>query len=137
MLREFVKLYTPFICAVVSIAHISLYLYGYNGSFYGIFNNLTGHSILMMIFILYHSRRMCKRYKLSCWLLLFIHINNIIYHLGFEKYDISVLIILLLSIGSLLSWLIFRVTYKTTKVIRSACKRLEELEKSQSHTSAS
>lgn len=125
MFNKFIKQYTPFICAIVSIVHIFLYIDGYRGSLYGVLNNLTGHSVIVILFILYHSRRMCKWYKLSCWMLILIHVSNILYHIGFVKYDDSIFITLLLSIVSLMFSVIFIATKRISNSISRACKHSE------------
>lgn len=127
MFREFIKLYTPFICAIVAIAHIFLYLNHYEGNIYSILGNITGHSVLMNIYIIIHSRRMCVWYKTTNYILMSIHFINIAYRIGLIPSYYIMYILLFINLSALMTWLIFRVTYKSTKAIRSACKRADTL----------
>lgn len=117
MLNKFIKLYTPFLCAIVSIVHIALYFIGYTGNAYSVMNDLTGHSIIMNIYILIHSKRMCIWYKSANYLLMSIHFVNISYRIGLIPSYYIMYILLLINISALMCWLIFLVTYRTAKIV--------------------
>ena len=65
MVARLIRIYTPFICALAAIMHGVLFLRGYEGFIYNILSDLTGHSILLIMFILSTSKRMCKWYKVT------------------------------------------------------------------------
>lgn len=126
MIGKFIKLYTPFICAIIACIHGVLFLLKYQNIMLNIFNDLSGHSILLLWFIWIHNKRMCKWYKLSIMMLFIIHIMNIVYYItGVIPVWIIIYGGLILNIDSVMFWLIFRITYKTSKVIHSACKHSE------------
>lgn len=126
LIYKFVKLYTPFICAVISVIHGVLILNNVNSSVLRCIGDFTGHSMLVLLFIWIHSKRMCKWYKLSIIMLFLIHVMNITYYItGIIPIWIILYGGLILNIASVMCWLIFRVTYKTSKAIRSACKHSE------------
>lgn len=54
-----------------------------------------------------------------------IHVSNILYHIGFVKYDDSIFITLLLSIVSLMFSVIFIATKRISNSISRACKHSE------------
>lgn len=126
MIGKFIKLYTPFICAIIACIHGVLFLLKYQNITLNILNDLSGHSILLLWFIWIHSKRMCKWYKLSIMMLFIIHIMNVVYYItGVIPVWIIIYGGLILNIASVMFWLIFRITYKATKVIHLACKHSE------------
>lgn len=130
-------MYVPFISSIIYCISVYLFIIHQNNSLYSRYNNnLAGHSIFWLQIILSRSKNMCIWYKGAIVLSMFTHVLNILYyHLSFDRH-LYIAASLAIAILSIISWLIFRVTYKTTKVVHSACTRLEELEKSQSHTSS-
>ena len=86
---------------------------------------LTGNSILLLLYVLVHSKRMCKWYKLSIYSLLAIHVLNFAYHIKLIDVPVLLKLGICVNITSILFWLMFRITYKTAKVIHSACKHSE------------
>lgn len=125
MISRFVKLYTPFICSLISAIHGVLLLLKVNTSFYWIASSLTGHSILLVLFMIIHSKRMCKWYKMTLYSMLSIHVLNLLTRLKIIERCDNIKISIVISVFAIITWLIFRVTYKTAKVIHSACKHSE------------
>lgn len=127
MFQRFIKLYTPFICSIVAAIHGVLFLLEKgNSNILLFFGDITGNSILLLYFVLIHSKRMCKWYKMSIYLLMVVHFLNLLYYaIGEIPAWIVLYCGLILNIASVMCWLIFRVTYKTSKVIHSACKHSE------------
>lgn len=125
MISRFIKLYTPFICSVISAIHGVLLFFKVDTSFYWIASSLTGHSIFLVLFMIIHSKKMCKWYKMSLYLMLSINILNLITRLGIIERCDNIKISIVISVFAIITWLIFRVTYNTTKIIHSACKHSE------------
>lgn len=125
MIKKFIKLDTPFICAIISTIHGVLLVNKVQTSFYFIAQELTGNSILLLLYVLVHSKRMCKWYKLSIYSLLAIHVLNFAYHIKLIDVPVLLKLGICVNITSILFWLMFRITYKTAKVIHSACKHSE------------
>lgn len=125
-MNKLIKLYTPFICSISSTIHGVLYINKVDTVFYWLASNLTGHSLLVLAFILIHSKRMCKWYKLSIYCLMFVHVVNILTRFELISRPDSIKMSILINLAALLFWLIFRVTYKTTNIILRECKYEEE-----------
>lgn len=128
-LYTFIKLYIPFITAIIVAIHGILFNLGYNTFVFYIAQSFIGNSILYLLYVLLHSKRMCKWYKMSICSLMLIHIVNILKKIGLIENDDVFKMTIILCTVTIILWLIFRVTYKTTKAIHSACTRLEEEQK--------
>lgn len=130
-------MYVPFISSLSYCISIYLFINGLSTELYSRYNNnFCGHSIFWLQVVLSRSKNMCVWYKSSIIASMVSHVFNLIHYHGFIKYSLFLNGTLAAAIVSILCWLIFKITYKTTKVVHSACTRLEELEKSQSHTSS-
>lgn len=117
MLSKLIRIYTPFICAIVAIIHGVLSLTNYDGSLYYILNEFTGHSIFVLLYIIATSRRMCKWYKLTVWLLLSIHLLNLLYLFGYIDYYRVLYAGIVINILAFFSFIVYRVTVGITKII--------------------
>lgn len=117
MLSMLIRIYTPFISALIALIHGVLLLSDYDGILLWILGELTGHSVLMIAYILATSRRMCKWYKITVILLLLPHLINIGYYLGWVSYNSIIYLGIIIAIFSLIAFLIYRVTVGITKVI--------------------
>ena len=126
MIKRFIKLYTPFICAVIAIIYGVFYLTGYKGLFNVVACEFTGHSILLLYYVYIHSKRMCKWYKLSIIFLALIHVSNLMYRFGILEKGSILYIGIICNIIALMCWLIFMVTRRITNTIHSACKHSEK-----------
>lgn len=118
MIKRLIRLYTPFICALTAIIHGVLYLMKYDGLLTVVLSEFTGHSILLILYVLSTSPKMCKWYKITNYLLLSIHLMNLVYIAGFISYDILLYLGILINITALITFLIYRVTAGITKFIR-------------------
>lgn len=130
MLQRLIKLYTPFICSAIAAIHGVLFLLGkdYNVAF-RLLGDINGHSLLLLYFVLIHSKRMCKWYKRSIYMLIYVHIINIVYYLIDEIPIWTVLYGgLVLNIASMMCWLIFITLRTISKTVCSTHKDLEEQE---------
>lgn len=117
MVARLIRIYTPFICAVVAIIHGVLSLSKYNGILYYILSEFTGHSILILMYFIATSRRMCVWYKRTIYLLLSIHILNLVYLFGLIEYYKLIYCAIVINILALISFLIYRVTVGITKFL--------------------
>ena len=117
MIARLIKIYTPFICALSAIIHGVLYFIKYRGIMYSILNEFTGHSFLLIIYIICSSKKMCIWYKITNYLLLSIHIFNICCTLGYIEKKMLFNTILVINILALISFLIYRVTKGITKIL--------------------
>lgn len=120
-------MYLPFLTSIFYIISIYLYKTGESAGMFNRYNaNLYGHSIFWIQVVLSRSKNMCKWYKGALLVLIFTHIINLMYYHGYMEKATFMAISLCASILSIILWLIFRVTYKTSKIIQRECKREEE-----------
>lgn len=117
MVARLIGIYTPFICAIVAIIHGVLSLVNYDGILYYVFSEATGHSFLLITYIIATSKRMCKWYKITNYLLLSIHFVNLMYIFGFIDYYHIICTSLSLNILAFISFIIYRVTVGITKIL--------------------
>ena len=117
LIKRLIRIYTPFICALTAVIHGVLFLLGYNGIILWILGKLTGHSILLILYILSTSDRMCIWYKTTNYLLLSIHFAYIIYKFGYIESGYIIYISLKINILALICFLIYRVTKGITKIL--------------------
>lgn len=117
LFAKLIRIYTPFICAITALIHGVLYLFKINSVLRIILGDLTGHSILLILYIIATSHRMCKWYKITNYLLLLIHIINIGYVYNFITYDNLLYAIIILSILAILSFLIYQTSVGITKIL--------------------
>lgn len=125
-LERLAIMYVPFISSLMYCIHTYMMKEGIKGSmFYKYNSDFSGHSLFWLFVVYARSKRMCKWYRMSIKLAALSHLLNIMYYEGILGADMFLDCTLAIFIASVLCWLIFRITYKTTKSIRSACKRLE------------
>lgn len=117
MINRLIKIYTPFICAVTALIHGVLSLSGYDGMIYGILSEFTGHSILIIFYILSTSKKMCIWYKITNYLLLSLHIFNFAYYAHWITYNDILYAGVIINIIAILSFIAFRVTAEITKIL--------------------
>lgn len=117
MLAKLIRIYTPFICAIIAIIHGVLYFTDCDGVIFSIFGEIAGHSILAILYIIATSKRMCKWYKITNYLLLSIHFVNLLYIAGFVGFYLLLYAGLTINILALITFLIYRVTVGITKIL--------------------
>lgn len=125
MIQKFIKLYTPFICAIISTIHGVLLINKVHTSFYFIAQELTGNSILLLLFVLVHSKRMCKCYKLSIYSILFIHVLNFAFYIDIIEKPTLLKLGICFNVTSILFWLISIKIHRTVSKIIRFCKHSE------------
>ena len=122
MVARLIRIYTPFICALTAIIHGVLYLMQYGGTLQYYLNEMTGQSIIMVAYLLATSKRMCRWYRYTCWLLMLVHMLNLLYYIGFSKgIEINYFNILyaglVINFISLITFLIYRLKVGITKIL--------------------
>lgn len=117
IIKRLIRIYTPFICAVVAIIHGVLYLIGVTGCVYAVLGNFTGHSILLLLYVLSTCKQMCVWYKRTVKLLIATHIVNILYYLGLFDINGVMYYSLVFNIFALLSFLLYRIKVGITKFL--------------------
>lgn len=117
MLRRFIRIYTPFICAIAAIVHGIIFLQGKDSEFLCLLGDITGHSIIMIAYILSSSRRMCRWYKYTCYLLLFSHAINISYVIFDIDYYRIINAGLVINFISVITFLVYRIKLGITKIL--------------------
>lgn len=76
MFRRLIRVYTPFMMAIVLVIYGVLYMIGYEGKMYDYFAEFYGHSFFAIADKLASSQAMCKWYKATLWILFAQHIPN-------------------------------------------------------------
>lgn len=117
MVARLIRIYTPFICAISAIIHGVLFICNYEGKILYLLNDMTGHSIMMVAYMLATSRRMCRWYRYTCWLLLGIHILNLTYYYLAIDYYTVLYAGLVINFISLITFLIYRLKVGITKIL--------------------
>jgi hypothetical protein len=117
LIKKLIRIYTPFICAVVAIIHGVLFLCEYQGVLMLVLGEFTGHSLLLIAYILSTCKHMCIWYKLTNWILFFGHAINIMYYFDLIDQSHIIYILILLNILALISFLIYRITVGITKFL--------------------
>ena len=112
-----IRIYTPFICTVTVLLNGVLFLSGITElSAVYLMATVSGNSILLDLYILATSKRMCIWYKLTVVLLLMVQIWGLLYNHFDFKYSLYIWIVILLSLAGVLSFLIFRIIYRIMRI---------------------
>ena len=130
MFRRLIKLYTPFVCAVISAIHGVYFIIGQNDcEFFRSIGNVSGYSLIMLAYVWGHSRNMCKWYKASIIMLSFVNVLNIFYYY-IDAIGVWTVLYggLVLNIASMMCWLIFITLRTVSKTVCSTHTDLEEQE---------
>ena len=117
IIRKLIRIYTPFICALMAIVNGVLFILDYSGIIYRLLSEFTGHSFLLIMYILATSKRMCVWYKATTWLLLLIHIPNTLYYYHILQSTEVIYIGIVINILALITFLIYRVSVGITKIL--------------------
>lgn len=122
LLIRFIRIYTPFICTVMALVNGVLFLGGVTElpSVY-LMATLTGNSVLVDLYMLTISMRMCIWYKLNLLCLLLIQICGLLYNYYDIDTSLYLWVVVLLAAMGVLFFLIFRVLYNVTRLFR--CSR--------------
>ena len=115
--KRLIRIYTPFILAFMSIIYGVMFYNGYRGVAYNIINEIIGHSIFTIIYILCTCKQMCVWYKATNWILFSIHPINILCHLGYINKLYMINIIFVFSLVALITFLLYRIKVGITKFL--------------------
>ena len=128
-LKIIFKFLTPFIVALVDIiSGVLLYLKIYcdaeiSNKIFTLFSHLTGSSILLMLYALFNTDKMCIYYKSACLMIILFHTFSIIYLYININCKWYIYICWMMSILSLVLWTISILGYKSYNTIHQSCIR--------------
>lgn len=118
MIDRLIRIYTPFICAVIAIIHGVLYLCECTGTIYWILGNFTGHSILVIGYIIATSKRMCIWYKMTTYMLMYVNVINILYRTNcIKRFEDIICLSIIINFSALIMFLIYRIKVGITKFL--------------------
>lgn len=122
ILIRLVRIYTPFICTLMALLNGVLFIGGVTElpSVY-LLATLTGNSILVDIYMLVTSLRMCIWYKLNLVCLLAIQVSGLLYNYYMLDTSIYLWAVVLFAATGIVFFLVFRVFYNVTRLFE--CNR--------------
>lgn len=110
---HFIRVYTPLILSVLALLNAVLFMSEKeNCDAVYLIANMASSSLLIDLYILSVSRRMCIWYKLNIFCLTLIHISGLMYNGAWIDEFIYPYIVAVLSAIGIISFLIFRIWYK-------------------------
>lgn len=128
MIKTLFKILTPFI-AIIADAINGVLLYRQyelelmvDTRLYPTFDHSTGSSVLVIGYILATSSHMCKYYKISCWLIILMHVFSIIYVWTPIKIIEYIYFCWVILGFAFVMWVIPILGNKTAKTIDQACR---------------
>lgn len=114
ILVRMLRIYTPFICTVMALLNGVYFLRGgEEGSFVFLSFALTGNSILVDLYMVVTSFRMCVWYKMNLACLLTVQVLGALYDCLGMEFSIYLLVVVLLSALGIIFFLIFRIFHTT------------------------
>lgn len=126
MIRRLIRLYTPFICTIVCLLNGVSILFEYDSiSQIYVMANLTGNSVLLDVYMLCCSRKMCLWYKADVYCLLLIQICGLLYNAFAIDEALYLFLVIMLSAIGMITFFIFRVFYFVTHEFVSSRRRSE------------
>lgn len=118
VLRRLIRIYTPFICALFALIHGVLFsLLEYRGIILSIMGEIAGHSLLLVMYIWATSKHMCKWYHRTNFLLMMIHVNNLLYYYDIPSWQ-PVYFSIIIHLLAILSFLAYHTSVGITKLLR-------------------
>lgn len=122
MFIRFIRIYTPFICTLISLLNGVLFIKGITElpCIYSM-ATLAGNSVLVNLYIFVTSRRMCIWYKLNLICLLIIQVCGFMYNCCNVDTFLYLWAVILLSAIGIIFFLIFRIFYNVTRLF--GCNR--------------
>ena len=114
MINRIIRIYTPFICSLFVLLNSVCFLLELdNLDFVYSLANISGSSILLVIYMYSVSRRMCIWYKLNLLTLLLTQVLGLMYDIMSIDVAIYLYSVTCLSILGIIFFLIYKVFYKT------------------------
>lgn len=130
MINTLLRYLTPFIASVIDVIYgVSLYI-NYvepemiSQKFFNLLSLTGGSSILLIGYLISTSKHMCKYYKLSCWIIFFMHVLSIVYTYTPITFIEYIYVFTILSMVSLVVSTVSILGCKTSRAIRQAYKRV-------------
>ena len=125
-MERFIIMYVPFISSIMFFIHMILYVNEVQTIFYNINADISGHSILWLWAFYIRSKTMCKWYKLSIITAMLSHVFNFMYYKNMIDIYVFMNLGMSIAIVSIILFVFFLITYRTSKKIHSMCKDLEK-----------
>lgn len=124
LLIRLIRIYTPFICTFMALLNGVYFIRGVQdtSSIY-LMATLTGNSVLVDLYILATSMRMCIWYKLNLLCLLFIQISGLLYNYCDIDTSLYLWIVVLFAAMGILFFLVFRIFYNVTHLFGCSRRR--------------
>ena len=115
LLTRFFRIYTPFVCNLFTLLNGVFFLFGNaEGEFTRVTSALSGSSILVVLFMLSASTKMCIWYKTNLFCLMLTQILGLVYDNSDMEFAVYLwLVVLFCSLG-LICFLVFRLLYVVT-----------------------
>ena len=115
LLIRLIRLYTPFICSIMALVNGVLFLDGQKSlPVVYLCAALTGNSVLLDLFMLAASFKMCIWYKLNVICLILIQILGLMYSYFNIVESLYAYAVIVLASMAILAFLIFKILYKVT-----------------------
>lgn len=111
---RFIRIYTPLILSILALLNAFMFLNEEeNYTLVYLIANTASSSLLIDLYILSASRKMCIWYKLNILCLILIHISGLLYNVAYIDESIYPYLIAVFSAIGIIFFLIFRIFYKT------------------------
>lgn len=115
LLIRLTRIYTPFICTLMALVNGVLFIGGIRTiPIIYLLSTVAGSSILVTLYMVATSLRMCLWYKLNLLCLLSIQISGLLYNYFDIDDSLYMWVVTLLSALGVMFFLIFRVFYSVT-----------------------
>lgn len=130
MINTILRYFTPFIISVIDFINgVLLYLQyvqdiDIDGRIYKLMSITGGSSMIVIAYILATSRHMCKYYKASYWILMFMHFISFVYiyiEITIVEYVYALTVLSMISAVMATASILCS---KTIKVIRQSYRRV-------------
>ena len=124
LIVRLIRIYTPFICTLAALLNGVLLLKGadYLLDVY-LLATFTGNSILVDLYMMVTSNRMCIWYKINLLCLLLIQVSGLLYNYFDIDESLYVWAIVLFAAIGVISFLIFRIFYNVTHLFGCSRRR--------------
>lgn len=117
ILIRLIRIYTPFICTLMTLLNgVYFIMGGTENRLIYITSALTGNSMLVILYMLFTSMRMCIWYKMNLICLLLVQAIGILYDFTGMEFSTYLLSVVLLSVLGVICFLIFRIFYRVTSL---------------------
>lgn len=112
LLIRLIRIYTPFICTIMALVNGVLFMRGETEiPLIDLLANVSGNSIVVILYMFATSMRMCIWYKLNLFCLLLIQICGLLYNYYDIDTSLYLWVVVLLAAMGVIFFLIFRVLY--------------------------